>query len=314
MAIDFPAAPVDGTTYDYLGIRYTFVKPDANVGYWNVSTHGSVGNASWEEINAGTDDTKYITPFGIEGSDYVDEGQLEVVNTRINAHEIDAKDAHVGAAIGYNPAVNPQTAAANVQDAMDDMGQAILTGSDYLPLHGKADDSDLLDGFNSAVAETGNTVAVRDVSGDIQARLFRSSYPEEAAIASASDMCFRNNGTTDAFMRFGTLTAVKNWLGIGTMKAFVTNTGSNGNGYYRLWSDGYQECWIDISTSASGTWTYPVAFSTLGSVNIQLTSRDTTYNSEFSTVIKTGYVTTSNMRWNIGAVYTNGHHIKASGY
>lgn len=46
----------------------------------------------------------------------------------------------------------------------------------YLPLAGKAADADLLDGLNGATAGTANTVALRDGSGDVRARLFRSDY------------------------------------------------------------------------------------------------------------------------------------------
>jgi hypothetical protein len=71
MAINFPNTPVNGSTYDYLKVRYTYTKPNAAYeGYWRVSTPGSVGIATSAEIDAGTDDVKYVTPEGLESSKY----------------------------------------------------------------------------------------------------------------------------------------------------------------------------------------------------------------------------------------------------
>ena len=65
MSIDFPPA-VDGTTYTYNQITYTFVKDGANVGYWTITTPGTVGVASTAEIDAGTDPVKYLTPLQLD--------------------------------------------------------------------------------------------------------------------------------------------------------------------------------------------------------------------------------------------------------
>tara|TARA_R110000796_G_C14541338_1_gene432943 strand:- start:421 stop:1110 length:690 start_codon:yes stop_codon:yes gene_type:complete len=74
MAINFPNTPVNGSTYDYLKVRYTYTKPNAAYeGYWRVTTPGSVGIATSVEIDASADDAKYITPEGLGGSQYVRE-------------------------------------------------------------------------------------------------------------------------------------------------------------------------------------------------------------------------------------------------
>jgi hypothetical protein len=65
MAIDFPNSPVNGSTYTYIGVRYTFTKPGAAIGYWRVTTPGSTGIASAAEIRAGTDPVKYVTPLDL---------------------------------------------------------------------------------------------------------------------------------------------------------------------------------------------------------------------------------------------------------
>ena len=76
MAINFPNTPVNGSTYDYLKVRYTYTKPNAAYeGYWRVTTPGSVGIATSVEIDASSDDAKYITPEGLGGSQYVREDE-----------------------------------------------------------------------------------------------------------------------------------------------------------------------------------------------------------------------------------------------
>lgn len=60
-------------------------------------------------------------------------------------------------------------------------------------------------------AATANTVSVRDGSGDIHARLFRSSYGDESGISGG--LAFRKS-TTDNYIRFcNNTTNIRNWLG-----------------------------------------------------------------------------------------------------
>jgi hypothetical protein len=69
MAINFPNTPVNGSTYDFNGVRYTFTQPNvAFEGYWRVTTPGSVGIATSNEISAGVDGAKYVTPLGLVGT------------------------------------------------------------------------------------------------------------------------------------------------------------------------------------------------------------------------------------------------------
>jgi hypothetical protein len=61
---------------------------------------------------------------------------------------------------------------------------------------------------------TANTIPVRNSSGDIYARLFRSTYGEQtAAPVSTADIAFRNS-TTDNYIRFMSQSAMKTWLGL----------------------------------------------------------------------------------------------------
>lgn len=82
-----------------------------------------------------------------------------------------------------------------------------------LPANGKAVDSALLAGLTPTPNIASNTVAVRDANGDINTRLFKSTYQSQSDIAAEASLCFRVNNTTDTYMRFAPLDAVRNWLG-----------------------------------------------------------------------------------------------------
>lgn len=60
-------------------------------------------------------------------------------------------------------------------------------------------DADTLDGFNSSQSDTASTVAVRNSSSDIYARLFRSTYTNQSTISGA--IAYRVS-TTDNYIRF----------------------------------------------------------------------------------------------------------------
>lgn len=74
-------------------------------------------------------------------------------------------------------------------------------------------DADKLDGFQtSSSSYSGNTIPVRNSSGDITARLFRSNYTNEASLRGA--IAFRVS-TSDNYIRFCSSPAsVRAWLGV----------------------------------------------------------------------------------------------------
>ena len=56
----------------------------------------------------------------------------------------------------------------------------------------------------------------------------------------------------------------------------LTSSGSNTNGYYRIWSDGYKEQWdyvISNNANSSMTINFPVAFADVAGWNVQITDR-----------------------------------------
>ena len=77
MAIDFPNSPVNGTTYSFSGVTYTY-DATTSPGYWRITTVGTVGIASTAEVDTGTEAVKYITPDSLEGSKYVTTTDLVV--------------------------------------------------------------------------------------------------------------------------------------------------------------------------------------------------------------------------------------------
>ncbi len=69
MAIDFPNNPLDGNTYTYEGVKYTF-KDTGSGGYWYLKDLGTATAATTADVNAGTDNTKYVTSDSLSGSTY----------------------------------------------------------------------------------------------------------------------------------------------------------------------------------------------------------------------------------------------------
>ena len=70
MAINFPNTPSNGSTYTYNGITYIYVDSGGGLGYWKNNTLGTATSASTPDVNAGTDQEKYVTPEALEGSKY----------------------------------------------------------------------------------------------------------------------------------------------------------------------------------------------------------------------------------------------------
>lgn len=91
-----------------------------------------------------------------------------------------------------------------------------LTATDVgaLPTQGQAVDSKLLAGKTWDTHPTANHIVARDANADISARMFKSSYPPQAgAIASSAALCFRNNATSDTYIRTAGKSVIKTWLG-----------------------------------------------------------------------------------------------------
>ncbi|MBQ4864477.1 phage tail protein [Pseudoalteromonas sp. MMG013] len=81
----------------------------------------------------------------------------------------------------------------------------------YLGKAAKAVDSSKLNGAVDAAEPTGNTVAKRNATGDLQARLLRATYPNQTTMSGA--IAFRVNNHADNYTRYcSNPTAIADWL------------------------------------------------------------------------------------------------------
>ena len=141
-------------------------------------------------------------------------------------------------------------------------------------------------------AATANTVPLRDSSGDILTRLFKSTYADENRMAGG--VAFRVNNSSDSYIRFcNNTTTFKTWLGLqnvpnypvtsavnDTSNAKLATAGAVKQAYdkgvaalntangklsvtkganYRIHSDGFKEAWG--VTTTFGNVTLPITFS-----------------------------------------------------
>jgi hypothetical protein len=69
MAINFPNNPIQGNTYEYARVRYSYEDTGSGNGFWRTITAAS-GPATSAELDAGTDTEKYATSQSLQGSKY----------------------------------------------------------------------------------------------------------------------------------------------------------------------------------------------------------------------------------------------------
>lgn len=86
MAANFPSNPVHGNTYDYKGIRYTYLAQNESgtpidPGFWSVTTPGTFGAATEAEVNAGLNTVKYVSPKSLRDSEYLQMSDLPASST-----------------------------------------------------------------------------------------------------------------------------------------------------------------------------------------------------------------------------------------
>jgi len=78
---------------------------------------------------------------------------------------------------------------------------------------------------NATTAITSSTIAYRDASADISARLFRSNYANQSTISGA--MAFRVNGPSDNYIRYcSSPSAIRSFIGAGTGNGDITGVGA----------------------------------------------------------------------------------------
>lgn len=121
----------------------------------------------------------------------------------------------------------------------------------------KVADSSKLNGFGLTTAATTNTVAMRNGSGDLFTRLFRSSYGNSGSISGA--LAFRVNSSSDNYIRFcSNITAIKDWLSAASKPTHhyttgnITLTRASQFTYVSRWGAGAGTITIDGSSFQKG--------------------------------------------------------------
>ncbi len=79
---------------------------------------------------------------------------------------------------------------------------------------------------NASTSDAANTIAYRNSSADIAARLFRATYANQSTISGA--IAFRVNNSTDNYTRYcSSPSAIRAFIGAGTGSGTVTGTGAS---------------------------------------------------------------------------------------
>ena len=116
--------------------------------------------------------------------------------------------------------------------------------------------------IEATTANTADRIALRNGSGDIQTRLFRSSYPNETHGIGSSAFAYRVNDGNDNYIRFcSDMGQLRSRLGLGflaTVSSYPTATqtnfqwqqGGNGHASHASWG-GYGD-WYIRSNHSSG--------------------------------------------------------------
>jgi hypothetical protein len=116
-------------------------------------------------------------------------------------------------------------------------------------------DANTVDGKNPATASTADTLALRDGSGDIHARLFRSEY--DSTNGSIGFIMTQVNTGTDNYMRPSTPAQVKTALGLDSTLKIATGTYTGDGTIPRTINLGFTPKYLFIKNNDSGSvgWT-----------------------------------------------------------
>ena len=162
MAIDFPNSPVQGSTYSYLGIIYTYEDTGGGTGFWKVSTPGNTGIATSAEVDTGTNNGKYLTPLAIDGSKYGvaydAAGTASTANTGTGANDV---PTNADVRNPRNRIVNPSMA----------ISQERGFGTQVVPVTGRTYFADQFNIFNDGATGAVMESSYHDIGGSKSIRL-----------------------------------------------------------------------------------------------------------------------------------------------
>jgi hypothetical protein len=215
--INFPTSPANGATYDYQGIRYTWVET-GGTGFWKVVTPGTFGAATATEINTGTDTGKYVTPQALADSKQVTElasgvteldhsgtKKLSTSPTGVSVHGKIYADNHVdgitasAAEINILDGFTGDTADLEYAKSLKDTG---VTTTEFDKLDGLTASTSELNKMDGVTASTTELNRTDGVTSNIQTQLnakaaLNGSTGNYFSIASASTSTTRAIRRTD---------------------------------------------------------------------------------------------------------------------
>ncbi|UJZ95063.1 phage tail protein [Photobacterium damselae subsp. damselae] len=239
---------------------------DALSEYASTANKGLVELATQEEVNAGTDPQRVVTAETLDKPTLINQLQ-EFASQKAE----DVKQFILGGvpSSSLDTILEIDKALQQTGDAIRSLYDTIATKLPALEFNTykewvqsqlnnklgkteKAVDADKLDGFQSDISANASTIPARDGSGDINARLFKSSYPDQNTIDGA--IAFRVNNGADSYIRFCNSKAyIRQWLGLtqGNLK-IETGVISDGQTIPMREQGGYNPRYM-VSLADSGT-------------------------------------------------------------
>lgn len=92
---------------------------------------------------------------------------------------------------------------------------------------GTADNASKLGNLTGYTTATASTVALRDTAGDVHARLFRSGYSSYTSLSDSAGLVFRNNTTSDNYLKVCTSkSAIRDWMDVNAKSEVMHLTGN----------------------------------------------------------------------------------------
>ena len=313
--INFPSTPIDGNTYVFQGVTYIY-RVIGGKGFWTVEGPGTVGVATGVEVDTGTDNFKYVTPFAMENSSYAKEAYVDQAEADANNYTDTGLAGKSDKGHGHS-----QTEVSGLTTALNAKADKVLTISTGTGLLGGGDLStnrtfsiDRAD-TTLARAHTSNDYVMTPVrtfeafnqyglgdrakqvsslntivkSGLYMADVGATGNPASDGWVTVLHIEHGGTGwaTQQAHCFSGQLYPNRVWYREkynGTWQSWsesmsLTSSGLNGSGYWRLWSDGFKEQWGESSTLTSSSSPkvlyFPIAFTDVASIEVQLTSHRT---------------------------------------
>ena len=221
----------------------------------NVQIGAGTRFGKFDILNVGGSGTNFIVGAGSNGDNYYTSGTsgIQVFRTgstermRIgSAGQIGIGGANYGTS-GQVLTSNGSSSAPSWQTPSTGDITGVTAGS-YMTGGGTSGTVTL--NANASVNATANTLAARTSSGDIYARLFRATYPNQSTISGA--IAFRVNNGTDNYTRYcSSPAAIRSFIGAGTGSGDITSVTA---GAYLSGGATSGNATVNLDVGGSGNW------------------------------------------------------------